>query len=121
MLYRLAADLLLIFHVGYVLFAAFGGLLVVRRRWVWKIHLPAVAWGFIVQYFVLPCPLTDWENYFRDLGGEVGYDGGFIEYYLRAILYPGFAVQFHLFLSIALIAVNLIIYYYVFFRKNNSQ
>ena len=121
MIFRLLADLLLIFHVCYVLFAAFGGLLVLYRRWIWKIHLPAVAWGFLVQYFVWSCPLTSWENHFRALGGEAGYDGGFVEYYLRAALYPGFAAQFHLFLSIALVIVNLLIYFYVFKRKNTIQ
>jgi hypothetical protein len=117
MIYRFAADLLLILHVVYVLFAAFGGLAMLRWRWIWKIHLPAVVWGFLVQYFIWACPLTSWENYFRVLGGEAGYEGGFIEYYLRAILYPGFAPHFHLFLGIALVAFNLLVYFYVFRRK----
>lgn len=117
MLYRFLADFLLITHICFVLFAVFGGLLVLRRRWIWKLHLPAVVWGFLVQYFIWSCPLTNWENYFRRLGGDAGYEGGFIEYYLTALLYPGFAPQFHLFLSISLILFNLIVYFFVFRRS----
>lgn len=118
MIYRLTADFLLIVHLCYVFFAAFGGLMVLRWSWAWKIHLPAVVWGFLVQYFVWACPLTTWENYFRQLGGEAGYDGGFIEYYLTTLLYPGFAPQFHLFLSISLVIFNLVIYFFIFRRKH---
>jgi hypothetical protein len=60
-----------------------------RWRWIWKIHLPAVVWGFLVQYFIWACPLTTWENYFRELGGEAGYEGGFIEYYLTGVSLSG--------------------------------
>jgi len=116
MIYRLLADFLLIIHICFVLFAAFGGLAVLRWRWVWKFHLPAVIWGFLVQYFIWICPLTTWENYFRALSGEAGYEGGFIEHYLTSFLYPGFAPQFHLLLSIALIVFNLLVYSFILRR-----
>ena len=113
MIHRFLADFLLLIHICFVLFTAFGGLAVLRWHWVWKFHLPAVVWGFLVQYFIWSCPLTSWENYFRQLGGEAGYEGGFIEHYLTAFLYPGFPPQFHLFLSISLIVFNLIVYFFV--------
>ena len=117
MIYRLLADFFLIIHICYVFFAAFGGLAILRWRWVWKFHLPAVVWGFLVQYFIWNCPLTTWEKYFRELSGEAGYEGGFIEHYLTTFLYPGFAPQFHLFLSISLIVFNAFVYYFVFRHK----
>ena len=111
MIYRLLADLILILHFCFVLFAIFGGLLVLRWRWMWKFHLPALVWGFLVQYFVWMCPLTDWENYFRDLGGEAGYEGGFIEYFISAIIYPGIITpQTHLLMAVALVVFNLLVY-----------
>jgi len=118
MIYRFLADFVLVLHFCFVLFAAFGGLAVLRRRWLWKIHLPAVIWGFLVQYFVWICPLTVWENYFRELGGEAGYEVGFIEYYIAAILYPGITPQFHLLLAISLIVFNLLIYSYIIWRAH---
>lgn len=117
MIYRLLADLILIFHFCFVLFAIFGGLLVLRWRWMWKLHLPALVWSFLVQYFVWICPLTDWENYFRRLGGDAGYEGGFIEHFISAILYPGVITpQIHLLLAVSLVIFNLLVYAFLFRR-----
>jgi Na+-transporting NADH:ubiquinone oxidoreductase subunit NqrB len=117
MVYRLLADLILILHFCFVLFAILGGLMVLRWRWMWKFHLPALAWSFLVQYFVWICPLTDWENHFRGLGGEAGYEGGFIEYFISAILYPGIITpQIHLLLAISLVTFNLLVYAFLFRR-----
>lgn len=114
MLYRFLADFILIFHLCFILFAVFGGLLVLRCRSVWKLHLPALVWGFFVQYFVWICPLTGWENYFRSLSGEAGYEGGFIEHYVSAVIYPGFiSANTHLFLAVLLVVFNIVIYFYV--------
>ncbi len=33
------------------------------------------------------CPLTIWENFFRQRGGA-GYEGGFIHHYLEKFIYP---------------------------------
>lgn len=114
MIYRILADLILILHFCFVLFAVFGGLLVLRWRWMWKLHIPAVVWGFFVQYFVWICPLTDWENYFRQLSGEFGYKSGFIEYYIVTLLYPEVTPQIHFLLAVSLLICNLLMYYFVF-------
>ena len=117
MIFRFIADFILVFHLCFILFAVFGGLLVLYRRSIWKLHLPALIWGFLVQYFVWFCPLTTWENYFRTLGGEAGYDGGFVEYYISSIIYPEFiSPNIHLFLAFLLVAFNLLVYFFVFRR-----
>lgn len=117
MIYRLLADFILIVHLCFILFAIFGGLFVLCYRSVWKLHLPALVWGFLVQYFVWICPLTSWENYFRALGGEAGYDGGFIEHYVSAIIYPGFiSPQTHLILAVLLATFNVLVYAYIIWR-----
>ncbi len=117
MIYRFSANFILIFHLCFVLFAIFGGLLVLRWHRVWKLHIPALVWGFLVQYFVWFCPLTTLENYFRTRGGEAGYDGGFIEHYISAIIYPGFISPYiHIFLAFLLVGFNLFIYFYVIYR-----
>jgi hypothetical protein len=116
MIYQILANLFLLLHLSFVIFAVFGGLLILRWRWIWKLHLPAIVWGFLVQYFVWICPLTDLENYFRGLAGQTGYAGGFIEYYLSAILYPSITPQIHLILAILLIAFNLFVYGYIYWN-----
>ena len=117
MIFRFLADFFLIVHLCFVLFAVFGGLLALRWRWVWKLHLPALVWGFLVQYFVWFCPLTTFENYFRTLGGEAGYEGGFIEHYVSAVIYPGFiSPNTHFLLAILLVVFNLLVYSFIIWR-----
>ena len=111
MLYRALADTVLVAHFAFVLFAVLGGLLALRWRRVLWLHLPAVAWGLLVQLVNWDCPLTPLENYFRRLGGEAGYAGGFIEHYVHATLYPEqitHALRFGL--GLVLLAVNLAAY-----------
>ena len=51
MIYRLAADLILIFHLAFVLFILLGGLLVLRAAKVMWLHLAALLWGVVVELF----------------------------------------------------------------------
>ena len=53
---RLAADAVALFHLAFVLFVVFGGLLVWRwPRRVW-LHLPAVGWGALDRVHRLDLP-----------------------------------------------------------------
>lgn len=86
--YRLAADAVLVLHALFVVFVVAGGLLVLRwPRLAW-LHLPCAAWGALIEFAGWICPLTPLENRLRRLGGEAGYEGGFVETYLLAALYP---------------------------------
>jgi uncharacterized membrane protein YhhN len=88
LIYRVLADLVLVFHLAFVLFVVLGGLLVVRwPRLAW-LHIPVAVWGVLIEYSGWICPLTPFENSLRVRGGEVGYSGGFIEHYIRPFLYP---------------------------------
>jgi len=120
MAYRILADLVLILHLCFVFFVVFGGLLVVRRRWIASLHLPAVMWGIIVECFLLACPLTVLENSLRQLGGESGYTDGFINHYISAVLYAPISAQFRITLGLLLIGINLLIYYYVLRQRSSS-
>ena len=83
-----AANAVVVFHLGFILFAIFGGWLVLwRMRWAW-LHLPAWAWGVWIELSHGICPLTPLENHFRALAGEAGYSGGFIDHYLIPLIYP---------------------------------
>jgi hypothetical protein len=52
------ADLILLFHLAFILFVVLGGLLVARHAWLAWLHLPAVAWGAAVELGGGVCPLT---------------------------------------------------------------
>lgn len=86
--YRLIADLLVLLHLAFVAFVVLGVLLVLRwPRLAW-IHLPCALWGALIEFAGWVCPLTPLENQFRQLGGQAGYAGCFVEHYLLAVLYP---------------------------------
>ena len=86
--YRLAADLVLVVHALFVVFVLLGGLLVLYRHRFLYLHLPAAAWGALVEFRGWVCPLTPLEQALRRAAGAAGYEGGFIEHYLAAVLYP---------------------------------
>jgi hypothetical protein len=117
MLYPFLADLVVLTHLAFIVFAAFGGLLTLRYRWVPWAHLPAVVWGVTVEFLGWFCPLTHLEDSLRRAGGSAGYAGGFIERYLIPVIYPpALTREFQLFLGCGLVALNLAIYLAVWRR-----
>jgi hypothetical protein len=82
------ANAVLALHGAFVLWVGLGVIAV--RRWpglAW-VHLPAVAWGVWIEWTGAICPLTPLEQRLRRAAGQQGYDGGFIEHYLMAAIYP---------------------------------
>jgi hypothetical protein len=114
MLYRRAAELVLVAHLAFVAFVALGGLLVLRwRRLAW-VHVPVTMWGMAIASVGFTCPLTPLENRLRRLGGEAGYHGGFIEHYASALLYPaGLTREAQLVLATLVLAINVVVYWRV--------
>ena len=79
---RLAADAVALVHLAFVLFVAFGGLLVWRwPRLVW-LHRPAAGWGGRIEFACWTCPLAPPENRLRRAVGEAGHAGGHIDHCL---------------------------------------
>ena len=114
MLYGLLADLVLVAHLAFVGFVVFGGFLVLRwRRLAW-IQVPVALWGAAIVVTGFTCPLTPLENRLQQLGGRAGYQGGFIEHYITAVIYPaGLTRQTQIVLGTAVLALNLIVYWRV--------
>lgn len=81
------ADLIVIIHFAFILFVVFGGLLVLKWRWLIWFHIPAVIWGALIEFAGWVCPLTVLENRLRFTDG-VDYASGFIEHYIIPIIYP---------------------------------
>lgn len=117
MFYRILAEITLVLHFSFVVFVVFGGLLVLRRRWIAWLHLPAVLWGVLIEFFWWVCPLTTIENHFRTLGGEAGYANGFLDYYISAVLYMPLSPNVRFTLGFLLIAFNLFVYWYAFRQR----
>ena len=86
--YLLIADLLVLLHLAFVGFVVLGAFLVLRMPGLAWIHLPCALWGALIEFAGWVCPLTPLENRFRQLGGQAGYAGDFVEHYLLPVLYP---------------------------------
>jgi len=111
MFWRMAADALVVIHLGFILFVMLGGLLLLRWPSLIWLHVPAVAWGVIVECLHLGCPLTPWENQMRRMAGQAGYEGGFIEHYLIPLIYPaGLTPAIQLWLGAIVVLVNAAVY-----------
>lgn len=111
MIFRLAADAVVTFHLLFIIFVQLGGLLVLRWPWAALLHLPAMAWGAAVEFLHLYCPLTPLENALRSRAGDQGYDGGFIEHYLIPLIYPaGLTPQIQLWLGGIVLLINASVY-----------
>jgi hypothetical protein len=119
--YRLAADLLVLAHFAFILFVCLGGLLALRRpRCAW-LHVPAALWGVFVEFSGGVCPLTPLEWRLRELAGEGGYGGGFVEHYLIPLVYPpGLALPAQWGLGSLVALVNGAIYWLAVRRRRKA-
>jgi len=110
-LYRISADLVVVMHLAFVLFAVLGGFLVVRWKPCAWVHAPAFLWAAFIELSGWVCPLTPLENWLRNRGGAMGYRVSFIEHYILPVLYPAALTrQLQIALGLFVIAVNLGIY-----------
>lgn len=122
MFHRLAADAVLLLHLGFILFVLLGGVLAVRWRWAPLLHLPAVAWGVYIELSGGLCPLTPLENRLRIAAGDAGYAGGFIEHYLLALIYPaGLTQDVQYVLAAIVVGVNALAYGWVWRRRRRRR
>jgi hypothetical protein len=118
MWYSWLADLILCMHAGFVLFVIFGGLLVLRWRWIAWLHVPAATWGATVEFSGWVCPLTPLENWLREQAGETGYRSDFVAYYLLPVLYPDDLTRdVQLMLGTAVLVINVSVYGWLWRRS----
>ncbi len=122
MLYRALADLLVVVHLAFIVFATTGGLLALRVHWIPWIHLPAALWAIVVVSLGWICPLTPLENAMRRAGGDVGYASGFIDYYIVPIVYPvGLTREMQIVFGLGLLVLNMAIYIFVWVRSRAAR
>jgi hypothetical protein len=118
--YALAAGLIVLAHLAFVVFAAGG--VVLALRWpalVWA-HLPAAAWAAFIEFSGGICPLTPLEQTLRARAGLEAYTGDFVARYLFPVLYPaGLTREAQLVIGLAVVAVNAAGYTVVYFRRRS--
>ena len=95
--YGALANVILILHVGYVLFVVGGLILIlaggvrgwqwVRNPWFRAAHIAAIGYVMFEAWLGIVCPLTTLELWLRELAGQTSYTGDFIAYWLRRLLF----------------------------------
>src|SRR6478672_316851 len=98
--YGFLADLMVVIHVGYVGYVVLGQLLIwagwalgwkwVRNFWFRATHLLAIAVVAFEQVFDIRCPLTAWEEHFRELAGQPVSGETFLGRLMHSILFHDF-------------------------------
>ena len=122
MVYRLAAEIILLFHLAFIMFVLLGAAIAMRWPWFVVVHLPAAAWGFFIELTGRACPLTFAENYFRLRAGQSGYTETFIEHYLVAIIYPaGLTREIQFVLAAVVVVINFAIYGWLYYHRRASE
>jgi uncharacterized protein DUF2784 len=119
--FRVLADVVVGLHLLFVLFVIAGGFLVLRWRRLMLLHLPAAAWGALIEFQGWICPLTPLENWLRRRSGQAGYGGGFVEHYFLPVLYPaGLTRGVQIVFGLLVLAINLGIYWTVLGRRRRT-
>ncbi len=94
---RWLADLVLVVHVGIVLFVVLGQLAIVLggwRGWGWirhfglrVTHLALIAVVVLQAWLGRVCPLTIWEQSLRRQAGQASHGDSFVEHWLSPLIF----------------------------------
>ena len=117
--YGILADIVVLFHLGFVIFVVMGAVLSYWLRWIIWLHLPSVGWAVWIEISGGICPLTPLENWLRIKAGEGTYPGDFVSAYLLPILYPdGLTPGIQYTLAMLVIVTNISIYGFILYRRS---
>ncbi len=96
-LWLILADCVALLHAGYVVFVVAGvffivaggaaGWRFVTNLWFRLIHLAAIGIVGLEAVMGWTCPLTGLENVLRIQGGQIGYGGSFLGFWVNQLLY----------------------------------
>jgi hypothetical protein len=121
MIFRGLADIVLIAHFAFVIFVILGGVAALRWPRLAYVHVPVALYGAVIEFAGFVCPLTPLENWLRRRGGEAGYEGGFIDHYITAALYPsGLTRGIQYGLGVAVLVINAAVYV-VWLRRRRAR
>ena|SRR6188474_2475159 len=99
-MYGFLADLMVAIHIGYVGYVVLGQLLIwfgwamgrrfVRNFWFRSTHLLAIAVVVYEELMDIRCPLSIWEEYFREKAGQPVSGETFLGRMMHALLFHDF-------------------------------
>lgn len=96
-LYLILADIITVFHLGYIAFVVVGQLLIWigwAARWKWVrnptfrlLHFLAIAFVAFEGVIDMKCPLTVWEDQLREAAGQVPGEETFMARLVHQVLF----------------------------------
>lgn len=117
-LFGLIATLVVLLHLAFVLFAAFGAMLAFRWSWIPYLHVPSVVWATYIELSGGVCPLTPLENRMRVAAGLGEYSGDFVARYLFPVLYPvGLTREAQIGIGVLVLLMNVVLYVAVYRQR----
>ncbi|HLM07892.1 MAG TPA: DUF2784 domain-containing protein [Blastococcus sp.] len=83
-----AAAVVAILHMAFLVYMVVGGFLALHRfAWIWP-SVGVTVYSFYVTLTDFTCPVTTLEKWLLATGGRTPYEGSFTAHYLRGSLYP---------------------------------
>jgi len=111
MLYRIAADIIVVVHLLWIIFLSFGAFIGRKHKWVKRMHIGGIVFAFAIQIFGWFCPLTHFEIWLRRMHDpSQSYSGSFIIYYAEKIIYINLNPKIILALTIVLALISVRLY-----------
>jgi len=111
MLYRILADITVVFHFLWILFLVFGVFPGLKWKWSRITHISGWVFSIVLQLNGWYCPLTHLEAWLRGKGGWA-YTGSFFRHYVESIVYLDVSPGYVLAASVVVIIVSGGLYYF---------
>ena len=124
MVFRILADITILFHIVWILFIVFGIIFAFRKSRIAFLHIAGLLFSLLLNLAGWYCPLTYLENYLRVIGeSNNDYSGSFIANYLSYLIYPDLPEFYIRIGGILFVVINLVGYAYILKKSigKNSQ
>jgi len=111
MVYRVAADFVVLIHFLWIVFLIFGALIGGRYRAVKIFHIAGLGFAVLIQIFGWYCPLTYLEIWLRkSYEPLLTYSGSFIIHYMGKLIYIDLSRGMIFVLTLVLVSVSAYVY-----------
>lgn len=111
MLYKILADIVVLFHLLWIVFLIIGAFWGVKYRIIKYLHIGGIFFSIFLQIMGWYCPLTYLEVWLRGLHSpKESYPGSFIAHYAERIIYIEVSGVVIFILTITLLIANLLAY-----------
>ena len=95
MIYRILADITMVFHFIWILFLLSGVIFALKKPRIVFLHMGGLLFVLLLNCMGWYCPLTYLENYLHTFHNPgLTYKGSFIINYMERLIYPDLSEQY---------------------------